>query len=55
MQVVLQWDFDRVVVAHGAIVETGGKASLTRAYSRFLGGGLERGDGTPAISSDHPA
>jgi hypothetical protein len=55
MQGVLQWDFDRVVVAHGAIVDTGGKASLTRAYSRFLGGGLEPGDGGRAITRDFPA
>ncbi|MCP9785975.1 DUF4336 domain-containing protein [Cyanobium sp. N5-Cardenillas] len=36
MQLVLQWDFDRVIVAHGAIVETGGKQALARAYSSFL-------------------
>lgn len=37
MQLVMQWDFDRVIVAHGAIVETGGKQALARAYSSFLG------------------
>jgi len=40
MQVVLQWDFDRVIVAHGAVVETGGKQALARAYSSFLGSPL---------------
>lgn len=36
MQVVLRWDFDRVIVAHGAVVETGGKQAITKAYSSFL-------------------
>ncbi|MEA5413816.1 hypothetical protein [Synechococcus sp. BA-132 BA5] len=40
MQVVLEWDFDRVIVAHGAVVETGGKQALARAYSSFLGSHL---------------
>ena len=30
---VLAWDFDRIVVAHGRVVETGGKATFERAYS----------------------
>lgn len=38
IQKVLSWDFDRVIVAHGAVVEFGGKDMLTRAYSAFLGG-----------------
>lgn len=54
LQVLLQWDFDRVVVAHGAIVETGGKTSLTRAYARFLGGDLEPGAGSQPITRDSP-
>jgi hypothetical protein len=29
---VLAWDFDRVVVCHGAVLETGGKAALAHAY-----------------------
>jgi hypothetical protein len=33
---VLAWDFDRVIPAHGAIVETGGKAQLQAAYEWFL-------------------
>ncbi|MEA5390933.1 DUF4336 domain-containing protein [Cyanobium gracile UHCC 0139] len=40
MQVVLQWDFDRVIVAHGAVVETGGKQALARSYASFLGSPL---------------
>ncbi|WP_094513307.1 DUF4336 domain-containing protein [Synechococcus sp. MW101C3] len=32
---VLAWDFDRVIVAHGAIVETGGKPMLAAAYAGF--------------------
>jgi hypothetical protein len=38
IQEVLSWNFDRVIVAHGAVVEFGGKAMLTSAYSAFLGG-----------------
>lgn len=30
---VLSWDFDRIVLAHGRIIETGGKAVLEQAYS----------------------
>jgi hypothetical protein len=37
MRTVLAWDFDRVIVAHGAVLETGGQQALTRAYSSFLG------------------
>jgi hypothetical protein len=33
---LLTWDFDRIVVAHGRIVETGGRDVLRAAY-RFLG------------------
>jgi hypothetical protein len=36
MRTVLAWDFDRVIVAHGAVLESGGKQALTRAYSPFL-------------------
>lgn len=38
IQKVLAWDFDRVVVAHGTVVDSGGKAMLASAYSDFLGG-----------------
>lgn len=30
---VLSWDFERIVLAHGRIIETGGKAALEHAYS----------------------
>jgi hypothetical protein len=33
---VLRWDFDRIVVTHGRIVEAGGRDVLRNAY-RFLG------------------
>lgn len=29
---VLEWDFDRIIVAHGAILETGGRAAFQRAF-----------------------
>lgn len=37
---VLAWDFDRVVLAHGSILETGGKAMLQAGYEWFLGKSL---------------
>lgn len=40
IQAVLRWDFDRVIVAHGAVLETGGRQALARAYSSFLGSPL---------------
>ncbi len=30
------WDFDRIILSHGQIVETGGKAAFERAFARFL-------------------
>jgi hypothetical protein len=30
---ILSWDFDRVVLTHGAVVETGGKDTVARAFS----------------------
>ena len=33
---VRSWDFDRIVLAHGHLIETGGKAAFLRAFS-FLG------------------
>jgi hypothetical protein len=29
---ILRWDFDRIVIGHGEMVETGGKAALRAAY-----------------------
>ena len=34
---ILGWDFDRVVMAHGSIVENGGKQRFREGYERFLG------------------
>jgi hypothetical protein len=39
-QQVLRWDFDRVVMAHGSIVERGGKQQFQRGYEQFLGHSL---------------
>ena len=33
---VLAWDFERVIMAHGAIVEKGGKEKFRASYERFL-------------------
>ena len=37
---VLAWDFDRVIPAHGSIVETDGKAAFQSGYEWFLGSAL---------------
>jgi hypothetical protein len=37
MQAVLNWDFDRVIVAHGKLIESNGKAMLKSGYEEFLG------------------
>jgi hypothetical protein len=33
---MLVWDFDRVIVAHGQVLETGGRAAVAKAFA-FLG------------------
>lgn len=35
---IMSWDFDRVIMAHGDIIETGGRAALQHAF-RWLGVG----------------
>lgn len=35
---ILEWDFERVIMAHGSIIENGGKQDLKRGYEKFLGG-----------------
>ncbi len=35
---ILAWDFDRVVVAHGDVLERGGREALRRGYSWLLSG-----------------
>ncbi|MEP0969659.1 DUF4336 domain-containing protein [Leptolyngbya sp. NM1-A1] len=37
---VLRWDFDRVIMAHGSIVEQGGKQQFKRGFEQFLGRSL---------------
>lgn len=37
IRTVLAWDFDRVIMAHGKIIETNGKAMLQAGYEEFLG------------------
>ncbi len=34
---LLAWDFDRIVVAHGEAVESGGRAALEAAFAEWLG------------------
>lgn len=35
---ILQWDFERVIMAHGSLIEKGGKQKLKRGYEKFIGG-----------------
>jgi hypothetical protein len=34
---ILRWDFDRVIMAHGSIVEQNGKEKFQQGYEQFLG------------------
>ena len=34
---ILRWDFERVIMAHGSVIEQNGKAQLKQGYERFLG------------------
>jgi hypothetical protein len=34
---VLAWDFERVIMAHGSIIEKNGKQKFQEGYARFLG------------------
>jgi hypothetical protein len=36
---ILEWPFERVVVAHGDVTEKGGREELVRGYAWLLGGG----------------
>jgi hypothetical protein len=38
---VLEWDFDRVIMAHGSIIETSGKSMLKAGYEWLLDGSLD--------------
>jgi len=33
---ILAWDFDRVVVAHGEVLESGGREALRQGYAWLL-------------------
>jgi hypothetical protein len=34
---ILAWDFDRVIVSHGDVLETGGRAALERGFAWLRG------------------
>jgi hypothetical protein len=34
---ILDWDFDRVIMAHGSVIERNGKEKFKQGYERFLG------------------
>jgi hypothetical protein len=38
LQRILSWDFDRVIVAHGDVLDTGGSAALRAGYEWLLSG-----------------
>jgi hypothetical protein len=35
---ILAWDFDRIVVAHGDVLERGGREALREGYAWLLAG-----------------
>lgn len=37
---ILSWDFERVIMAHGSIIEQNGKERFREGYEQFLGGAL---------------
>jgi hypothetical protein len=37
IKTILNWDFERVIMAHGTIVEREGKQKLVQGYQQFLG------------------
>ena len=40
---ILAWDFDRVVVAHGDVLESGGREALREGYAWLLRRGARTG------------
>ena len=36
LRTILEWDFDRIIVTHADIVETGGKAKMKKAFAFIL-------------------
>ena len=41
---ILGWDFERVIMAHGSIIEQNGKEKFKRGYEKFLGETLDTAD-----------
>ncbi|MBE9116972.1 DUF4336 domain-containing protein [Lusitaniella coriacea LEGE 07157] len=41
VQKISTWDFDRVIMAHGTIVQTKGKPQFIEGYERFLGSSVK--------------
>ena len=37
VQKILKWDFERVIMAHGSIINKNGKEKLKQGYEKFLG------------------
>jgi hypothetical protein len=35
---MLAWDFDRIVIAHGEVLESGGREALRAGYAWLLAG-----------------
>lgn len=35
LEKILAWDFERVIMAHGEVIETGGKAQMREAFARI--------------------
>jgi hypothetical protein len=52
---LLEWDFDRVVPAHGAVVETGGHDAFRSGYERLLRRPLSRDADAPSQGQDPPS
>ena len=41
IQQILRWDFERVIMAHGSIIEHNGKEKFKQGYEKFLGEALD--------------
>ncbi|KAJ3904010.1 hypothetical protein F5879DRAFT_957281 [Lentinula edodes] len=35
-KIVREWDFERIIMCHGDVIETGGKRAWEEAYSKYL-------------------
>ena len=36
LEQAMKWDFDRIIVSHGEIIETGGKEAFQQAFKDYL-------------------